>query len=99
MVKDKYIFKYGPKTAHALACEIGDATKIRNTVLFFLCAFTLAPFIDKLWAHSRAIGAKEKKISLTKKQAFAFHLMCTNKYFDTDNALVNEVFTAIDRTF
>lgn len=99
MLKDKYTFKHGKKSACELLEVLTQGVMDNKTTLYVLCMMTLIPFIEKLRKHGNSFGESKMKVfSLNSKEALAFHLLYRNDYLDKENPFVKEIFTAVERS-
>lgn len=103
MLKDSYTFKY----SLAAACSLIEGIKSRKPtkvqqVPYFLCLFSLERLLTKLMLYTiGTVGPPNRKVlklKVNRVEALAIHHAYTHGFVDTENPMIQEIFTAIDRT-
>ena len=105
MLKDKYTFEHNTNTVFHLHASLKASFltfverkritwKDSPAALAFLC---LRPFVDRI--ENKSVGDKKKlRVSIKKTEALSLHMLYRDGFLDTNNYLIKEMFTAIDKT-
>jgi hypothetical protein len=100
MLRDKYTFKLGQRSLEMLNESIKmslEQNRETTSSICALCMLSLLPFSTRL---NRAVYPRKEKHSFSIKriEAVALHLAYKNGYVISNDPLLQQIFTAIDRT-
>jgi hypothetical protein len=100
MLRDKLKISVTRKSAIELRDSIVSRVFRIDTTNGALCLLCLDKFCQKLLLiyHDIELRKGKKTVSLNKQEQLAIHIGYKQKYWDTANIYLQEVFTEIDKT-
>lgn len=100
MLLDKYKFTHNTNTIFWLHSSLQASMQANSNSKNSICLLTflaMLPFIKRI-ENKVQLTASPIKVSLKRTEAVAFHIAYKHGFINTNDYLIQEIFTAIDKT-